>query len=205
MILILGAEGAMGRRYQAILRYLGKPFRCADVRNPEDLVQEMASQAHGLIIATPTATHTQLIRKYLKYGIPILCEKPITKNVAELKELTMDIRRAGSPFRMMQQYSMLMEPRKIGKTQYNYFKHGSDGLIWDCIQIITLARGDVRLGEDSPIWRCMINGKALDLAHMDAAYIGYVQKWLTEPAQDLGEIVAAHEKTAEFQRKGIYV
>lgn len=199
-ILIVGASGNMGKRYAAILKYLGYSFTGVDVRSTNDEVEKAAEKAEGILIATPTETHCKLIQRFLPYKVPILCEKPISTNIAEFKE-TMDmVRGSFVPFRMVNQYRMLADRNSIGRSVYDYFRHGSDGLYWDCIQIIGLARGEIRLGEESPVWRCMINGKALTLSHMDAAYIGYIQEWFKNPRQDLGLIWEAHEKTAELER-----
>lgn len=40
----------------------------------------------AIIICTPTNTHYELIKKCLNYGKHVLCEKPLGKNIAEIKE-----------------------------------------------------------------------------------------------------------------------
>jgi hypothetical protein len=196
-ILIVGANGNMGKRYGAILTYLGKQWSGVDAEHNRHFVLASARASEGVIIATPTATHAQVIRDVLPAGKPILCEKPVTKNVVELKEI---LGEAKTPFRMVYQYQLMVSGSRIGRSHYDYFRHGNDGLVWDCLQIIGLSRGKPDLGEASPVWRCMINGKALNLAHMDAAYIAYVQAWLKYPKQDPGEIIAIHEKVDDFER-----
>jgi hypothetical protein len=198
-LLIVGAQGNMGQRYQAILRYLQLDSVGVDQNHSEKEILRAAMRSEGVIIATPTSTHVELSRLLLKAKKPVLCEKPITKNVAELKELMAQYEAEKVPYRMVYQYRMLLNPDRIGGTFYDYFKHGSDGLIWDCLQIIGLGRSDIRLKEKSPVWSCRINGQPLRLDHMDAAYIGYVQSWLRKPEQDRGEIIAIHEKTADFE------
>jgi hypothetical protein len=201
MILIIGANGSMGKRYQSILRYLGRPFACVDAEHNRHFIKQAATACKGIIIASPTDTHAEYIQHLQDLRIPLLCEKPVVKDVGQLQELLAGVKEHKTPFRMMYQYQMLVDPDRIGRSHYNYFRHGADGIAWDCIQILGLARGEVRLSEDSPVWRCMINGKSLNLAHMDAAYIGYVQRWFTKPNQDPGEIVAAHERAALAQQR----
>lgn len=198
-ILIIGAKGSMGQRYQAILNYLGIESVCVDKEHNRHFIAKMAAECEGAIIATPTQTHADFIRLLLPFKQPILCEKPVTKSVDELKALLAEIKQSKTPFRMMYQYKLLAKSDSIGKSFYNYFRHGNDGLIWDCLQIIGLARGELTLGENSPVWRCMINGKPINIRDMDAAYIGYVQLWLQKPAQDLEEILKIHEKTAQAE------
>lgn len=195
MIALIGSEGSMGKRYQSIMRYLGVPFRALDALHSRETVLQAAQESDGVVIATPTATHAAFIRALAPLKKPILCEKPVVKNMGDMKELVELLKDTGTPFRMMFQYSMLARTDRIGPTLYNYFRHGSDGLIWDCMQVIGLARGAYMLREDSPVWSCKVNGLRVEFQHMDAAYIAYFQKWLRDPAQDLGEIVAIHEKT----------
>lgn len=184
----------MGLRYQAILRYLGKEFVGVDRETNEKKRLEIAKTCDGIIIASPTETHEIVIQDLLEAKKPILCEKPVSKDIDALGRIIERVEKERVPFRMMYQYSILTNPSRIGKTFYDYFRHGSDGLMWDCLQIIGLARGECVLKENSPLWSCMINGKRLSLADMDAAYIAYIQKWLQYPAQDLGVIRAVHER-----------
>jgi hypothetical protein len=202
-VLVVGAHGSMGVRYQAICKYLNRDFFRMEKTWSDISVDEIPEKVSGIIIATPTDTHLSLIRKFLPYKKPILCEKPITTDVGALHSIMEELKASTTPFRMMFQYDLLTEANKIGPTRYNYFKHGSDGLVWDCLQIIALGRSDIKLGEDSPVWSCMINGKALSLSHMDAAYIAYVQRWFRNPSDSLAKLVHAHEKTAEY-KNGFY-
>jgi hypothetical protein len=194
MILLIGSQGSMGARYASILRYLGKSFVGIDKETSEKKRMELAKYSDGIIIATPTETHQYLIDEMIPAKKPILCEKPVVRNPDILRGLLKRMGDAKVPFRMMFQYSMLTNPNRIGKSRYDYFRHGTDGLVWDCLQIIALARGECRLREDSPIWSCMINGQRLNIADMDAAYIGYVQEWFKKPGQDPGLIQSIHDK-----------
>lgn len=204
MIVILGGNGSMGTRYQAILDYLKKPYQWIDVDTPASLANELKRVASGFIIATPTNTHADQVLGLLKYKKPILCEKPITKDLTQLKSLFDEIKASKAQFRMVYQYSLMVDPNRVGRSVYNYFKHGSDGLTWDCLQIVSLARGYLALCGKSPIWTCVINGKPLSIADMDAAYVAYIQKWLSDPSQDLGLLYAMHEKTDALVKSGAY-
>jgi hypothetical protein len=206
-ILIIGANGSMGRRWGVILDWLrdrgerGCAWTGADVEHTPAEIRKKALMSSGVIIATPTPTHGNMILSVLN-GIkaPILCEKPVTKDLKELELIKEVTEKNGTPFRMVNQYRMLADPKRIGPSFYNYFRHGNDGLYWDCLQVIGLARGDVRVDEDSPIWQCKINGKRIPFEAMDAAYVGYFQLWRREPKQPWSEIIPAHAKTAELER-----
>jgi hypothetical protein len=197
-ILIVGSEGSMGKRYQAILEYLGKEFGCIDKGSTFAQIKEHASRSTGVIIATPTDTHTEIIYEILPTGKPILCEKPITKDVAELTQLFADIKASNIHFNMMFQYKNLVPEFGSGESSYDYFRHGNDGLFWDCLQIIGLAKGKVILEEKSPTWHCTINGHRLNSAHMDGAYITSVNSFLRGQPQDLDELLRIHKKTAGY-------
>lgn len=197
-VLIVGGNGNMGRRYRAVLSALGEPFRIADIWSTEDDIVKEASAASGVIIATPTATHADMIKLCAPTGVPILCEKPITKSLGELEALLDVLRKYRTPFNMVFQYSELANQQTSGLTYYDYYKHGGDSLAWDCIQIIGLARGEIILREESPIWRCVINGAPLSLADMDQAYVDFIERWLDRPGQDLNEIFSIHRKTHDF-------
>ena len=192
----------MGKRYRAVLDYLGKEYVAVDKEHNRHFVAAAAQESDGIIIATPTDTHVDLIRQFGQHEKPILCEKPITKDVKALRKVVADLDPARSPLTMVYQYSVLADRFSQGWSYYNYFKHGTDGLAWDCLQIIGLARGEVDLAEDSPVWRCRLNGKSINLGKMDRAYIKFIEHWIRAPRfQDLGAVVEAHEKTAEMERK----
>lgn len=203
-ILIVGADGNMGKRYARILDYLGKSWTGVDVGTSPEEIEARGKEAHGYILATPTDTHLELIEKYSLSGKPILCEKPISKDLARMRTLFADLRKRQTDLTMVMQYSWLTRSRSIGWSYYNYFKHGNDGLVWDCIQIIGLARGRIDLEDDSPVWRCRINGHSLKIADMDAAYIRFIQDWLGSPSQSLDEIMEIHEKTNELAHSNTY-
>lgn len=184
-IAVLGCKGNMGRRYTAILKLLGHMSIGVDIDTPGIL-----SGIDGAIVATPTHTHFSLITDLIGLDIPILCEKPISKNYEEIlavcaiDELNL---------RMINQYEMYDIPDNYGgKTYYNYFKTGSDGLLWDCINIIGLAKGDVDIKNDSPIWDCFINGFRLDLGDMDEAYIANIEDWLLKFDSNKKYILHSH-------------
>jgi hypothetical protein len=194
-ILLLGARGSMGRRYQAILRHLGVPFTPLDVETTPTDALEHAARSRGVILATPTATHGDYLRLLADLDdVPMLCEKPITQDLAELDAL---LGRRG-PLSMMMQYEMLNDPRGAGPTRYDYFRHGSDGLGWDCMQLLGLARGAVTLADTSPVWTCSLNGARLSLGMVERAYVKEVAFWLEHPEGDRALIARMHAKAAEW-------
>lgn len=204
-VLLIGSEGSMGKRYQAILRYLKRDFLCVDRNHTIDEISEIAKRCSGYIIATPTHTHCNYIRLLMGQKKPILCEKPITTNIKELKDLFFDLYKEGSrSIRMTMQYKFLVQSDARGDSLYDYFRHGTDGLTWDCMQIIALAKDKIELSESSPIWTCKINGDYLSLGDMDGAYVANVADWFFQPYQDLSYLLDIHEKVKSMELSGPY-
>jgi len=173
----------MGQRYSRIVKMLAHEPVEADIGDRAD----MTGITH-VIIATPTATHETLIRQAIEGSViqlnrlHILCEKPIVKNMTALQGLYDTAERYGSNLYCVNQYAHLPEAeifeQKDGRTTYDYFKHGPDGLHWDCFQMYALARGELFIDEKSLIWKCYINGVPIDLRNMDRAYIYMIEDFL---------------------------
>jgi hypothetical protein len=192
MILLLGANGSMGKRYQAILKYLGASYLPIEVN---DKIPKMVFD--GAIIATPTDTHKGLIKQF--HNMPILCEKPVCKSLLELNETLDYCRDNNVHFTMMNQYALLDDPNSTGPTSYNFYNTGKDGIYWDCLQIIGLARTTIDIKNQSPYWHCWLNGKKINIAMMDHAYIDFVKKWLTfQKFQSLDYLREIHYRTHEY-------
>ena len=196
-IAVVGGLGNMGKRYCAILKMHHIDHYVIDTSLPGEITDDTT----GIIIATPTDLHVKHLKYYAEYNKPILVEKPVTKNQAELEEiLALTV-----PIRMINQYEHYIlerDPVKIvstGKelrtTYYNYFKTGGDSLHWDVINIIGLADdGRIRIGDDSPIWECWLNGDRLDIAKMDWAYVWNIKDWLKKYDDNKPYIKKAHER-----------
>ena len=198
MIVLIGSSGSMGRRYQAILRFLDQDFIGFDLGQDAEAIAEAERGSTGVIIASPTDTHERYLRAFDDLPVPILCEKPVMKNLPSLARF-LDDRRAA--FRMMTQYALLDQKGlpDYGLTHYDFYHHGTDGLAWNCMQLIGLARGAVQLYEQSPIWTCYLNGRKLSLDQVGWAYVEYVRLWLREPNQDREEIYRMHSKAAAWK------
>lgn len=202
MILIVGSEGAQGKRYQSILKYLGHRFCCLDktVSPPPNTVLK---EITGIIIATPTDTHLNLVRFYMSLKKPFLVEKPLSKDIDALSCLLKDGLSTNLKLSMVAQYRHLLTQFTIGNSHYDYFRHGNDGLAWDCLQIVGFARGKVELKEESPIWDCTINGEVLNIRDMDRAYVIEVEQWLHNKNQmEPGFVLEMHQKVREYQECG---
>lgn len=196
-VCLIGHKGNMGKRYSAILNLLKVDWFGVDIDEGS-----LNQPADAYLIVTPTHTHVDMISWLRDLGKPILCEKPITKNLVQLEKLLYDCEKSGTKLQMVSQYDYLIDESRAGNgdiTCYNYFKHGGDGIFWDCINIIYHARGSVTLTEDSPIWYCWINGQQIDGSQMDVAYIKMIEDWLKNPRTDIERIWKSHEKVATLE------
>lgn len=199
-VYIYGYNGNMASRYRAILAHLGHEAAGDDLDGHHGAFSPGTSD--GIIIATPTETHAELIRFCLPYGKPILCEKPITKCLPELRELMADVVRSGVRLQMVSQYDHL--PRSYvhkseRSSEYDYFRTGPDGLPWDALQIIWHAEKAPRLAASSPVWKCRLNGYRVSIADMDRAYVEEIKGWLAAPRNDISRIIESHEKVAALE------
>lgn len=195
-ILLVGAKGNMGRRYSAVLKDLGRVFTGIDVGQFANV-----KDYDAIILATPTDTHSPLLREFAAVGTQawILCEKPIVKSERDLGllgELPLSLC-------MVNQYAYLNGLYRVSdkdETSWNYWNSGKDGLYWDCIQVINLAKGPVTLKDDSPVWTCVINGWSQSIAHMDFAYIDMMKDFLGPKEKCWGkkDIEAAHLKVLKL-------
>lgn len=195
-VALIGAGGNMANRYQAIMDHCQIPYLAFDEHNWRDAWM-FKDEIHSIIIASPTDAHYENIRYLAKLEKPILCEKPITKNPDELiKILGMDV-----VIKCVNQYQFLYDKESEGDTFYNYFKTGKDGLEWDCISIIALAKTMPYIMNTSPVWQCEINGKRISIADMDKAYVDMIRDWYRNPHGDKHYIAQSHNKVIE----GYYV
>ena len=201
-VYVVGNRGNMARRYTAILDHLGVDH-CGHDRGEEPNEGNLASATH-IIIATPTLCHLADIVRYGRYGKPILCEKPFTTDVDELWKFEREHRTILPLISMVNQYAQLTSVADApGLSSYDYFKSGGDGLIWDCINIIGLARGEIKLRNASPIWKCQINGRPLSIAGMDYAYVDMIVEWLRYPVSNFEYAKIAHAKVVNIILEGI--
>ncbi len=57
--------------------------------------EELLASVDGLVVATPTTTHADLVLQAVAAGIPTLCEKPAADSELRLRELVDAVERAG--------------------------------------------------------------------------------------------------------------
>jgi myo-inositol 2-dehydrogenase/D-chiro-inositol 1-dehydrogenase len=60
-----------------------------------DDLDTLLGDSDGVLVATPTTTHPDTVRRALAAKVPVLCEKPIASDYAEMNALVQDIEAAG--------------------------------------------------------------------------------------------------------------
>ena len=203
MICIIGANGNMGKRYQSVCKYLNIPFQGLDVNDP--LPVNVANFTH-YIIATPTVTHEKILHYLCSVNtipLKVLCEKPILCD--EVESILAFAKERKHEIYMVNQYAYYSHQtyESHGMTSYNYYNSGGDGLFWDCIQLIYLAKEKISLSNDTPIWFAQINGTELDRETIDLCYVKMIHDFY-EDGRVYGkrwgrkDIIKAHNKVLEY-------
>lgn len=195
-VLVLGAKGNMGRRYCSILQYLKFNYIGLDIG---DDPEEYMPDCDKIIIATPTESHLDFINLFSFYGKPILCEKPIAYNIADLEVLKEKLAVMKCELRMVDNYKYVaFDPiRMHSGSQYNYYNSGKDSKHWDCIQIHGIAVGDASISNESPIWKCVLNGYNVDRRSIDISYVKMIQNWYYNPVNNWEFIMRAHKRVLD--------
>lgn len=200
-VFIAGIKGGMGSRYRAILQnhLFIETLGC----DPFDAnaIEMAMPECGGVIIATPTSTHLEMMEYFLKYRKPILCEKPFTTDIDKLDRFEYENRVNLDLITMVNQYQYLTHETSQGDTYYDYFKSGGDGIAWDCLNLIGLAKGAIELSNRSAVWKAQINGQKLHLEDIDHSYISMVRRWVSEPKSNYRYASNAHRKVQAFLNK----
>jgi myo-inositol 2-dehydrogenase/D-chiro-inositol 1-dehydrogenase len=63
-------------------------------------LRNLLATVDGVVIATPTATHGDLIRGAAAHGRPVFCEKPVAAGIAETQAVLADVAAAGVPLQV---------------------------------------------------------------------------------------------------------
>jgi hypothetical protein len=194
-VCIVGHKGNMGRRYVAILNLLEVSWFGVEKEDNIDYCDTY-------ILATPTASHVPLILRILETvnrNATILCEKPITTDITEFGRIPEEY---WDEIYMVNQYNYLphISRGKIyGPTMYDFYHSGNDGLAWDCIQLIYLAKNKTKidLKRRSPVWFAAINGIKLKKSDMDQAYVNMVSDFTEQDFTNLWNLHRAYEAHKE--------
>lgn len=191
MIALIGGAGNIGRRYQAILHVLRVPFKIFDLNDPLDW-----TGIKKAIITTPTSLHFESISQCQKASIPFLCEKPISKNVQDLKELE---KMKTSGF-MVNNYQFLEKdprfPHSPKQIAYDFYNTGRDGLLWDVCQLVYLSeiyKANLIIRRKSWTWKLLFNDFPVPYQAIEKSYYDMIKCFIDGNTEDLWTLWEAME------------
>ncbi|MBK8466291.1 MAG: Gfo/Idh/MocA family oxidoreductase [Chloracidobacterium sp.] len=70
----------------------------------DDYRQFVETELDAVIIATPPSTHPEIACFFMEHGLPVLCEKPLTTNVADAEKMIAAAEKAGVLFTMASKF-----------------------------------------------------------------------------------------------------
>lgn len=198
-VLVIGSRGNIGSRYSAIVRYFGHELLEYD---PSKINYSMPDvDAYDCcIIATPVSEHSRYLKQIMPYK-PVLCEKPLSFNVDEVKGLARAANQMGAAAYMVNNWAFVgqhREPMSAGSIVINTYNTGADGE-WDLIQPLYLVEDieNIECLRAYPWLSVMIDGTGYGRDDFDRSYVDMVQAFLEDDCGKLWPVermVTAHER-----------
>lgn len=176
MLYLIGYKGSIGLRYHAILKSLDIPHVGIDLGDDLDL-----RHCTRAIIATPTETHFEFAKLCEERKIPYLLEKPATKDMDQARQMA----KFEHGFIVNNYWFLQLNywwPMKVDEIEWDFFKSGRDGLHWDCIQLIYMAKklgAKLMLKNESPIWEMYINDTRVPYECIEQSYIDMIRGFVS--------------------------
>ena len=205
LVLLVGHRGNMGRRYAAILdclgvNWIGTENLAEDYPNSISVHDRFLDTIFShIIVATPTDTHTSILRYLHTFPGPVLCEKPITKDV----NYEMVLPYYPNNLFMVNNYNFIEfhndQQNDYNITWYDFYNSGKDGLAWDCLQLIVLDNGGMlQFKNESPVWSAGIDGLKIVRDSIDRSYVKMIDAFISNRDHQLWDardpkIIHAHE------------
>lgn len=184
-VLVIGGLGSIGKRYRAILDYLGVKNICHDTANPTgyrhglmDVLRE--EKFTHAIVASPTPTHYRYCMELIGLKIPFLCEKPLSADLDQCKKIRDDAASRRVKGHVVCNYKFLMERYNVKHKPryYNFYNTGRDGVEFDCCQLIYL-NPDITLCNTYPVWTLRTDMGDMSYAIMEHQYVVMLKDWLS--------------------------
>ncbi len=204
-ILLIGGNGGIGRRYQAVLQYLGIDFEILDT--PGSFPKLKNLEFDKAIVATPTDAHYYYIRECLEMRKPVLSEKPVSKWADDVKSLKQLAVKNKTPAFVVNNYAFLLKehplPNEDLKTIfYRFYNTGRDGLLWDCCQLLYLAlkeKAALQIERSGPIWTFFIGASAVPYLSIERSYIDMVKAFVSGEYDSLWTLEDAFKMTEAIE------
>jgi hypothetical protein len=171
-----------------------------------DVGDEWPDGCEKAIVCTPTSDHLATLVKMQGYEGDILCEKPLVMgNEIDIGFFFATMRALKLNVRMVCNWAFTA-PNFIDKPEsriieYDNYNTGKDGMAWDCIQLIYIAKGFPILKTKSPFLDCKIDGERVDEADIAYSYVAMIEAWLKDPTNlwSLEDAKKATEKVMAYE------
>ena len=170
MIIVLGGNCGIGKRYRSILSHIGVEHRSYDINDVPRY-----HDATGIIVATPTKTHVDILAHQVPINVPCLCEKPISLNPSEIMTLN------GRPIWMVCNWLYLpgVDRKWISNDiRYDYYDQGRESPIENLAQPLALAINPSTILGESPIFRLTINNCPVTVEDVQRSYVTMISDFL---------------------------
>jgi hypothetical protein len=189
-VAVFGSNGSMGKRYMAILKFLKIKAVPIEIGDTWD-----STTFDRAIVAIPTDDHFDLLTELLPLNKPILCEKPLSKDLKEIKILE-NLDKYGW-IRVVSNWNFLPQVLFIhNEVEYDHYNTGKDGLFWDCCQLLMIARDSkCEIKNTSPVFKATINNLSVSLDDIAMSYVTMVQRWMVNK-NDLWILSDAYEMSS---------
>ena len=179
-VLLVGADGRIGRRYKAILKMLKVDVISFD--DPEAHPREVESLVFDkAIIAAPTDLHYAYSMQMARMDKQFLVEKPLSKSLDECMMLGHIF---GGYVVNNYDYVCKLFTNSAPTIEYDYYNTGDDGMEWDCCQLLYLDP-DATIKTESPLWKLRINGSRVHYDQLEDSYVWMVRDFLAENVKNL--------------------
>ena len=168
-VAVVGARGIMGRRYVSILR-------CFDYVTLTEIDIDnkalLRKNYDRIIIATPTATHCDLLNMLHKKAEYILCEKPIDTDADNIPLVYKNCFMVNN---WVYVTGTFLKPN-AHKIRYKYFNWSANNDAYDAIQPVYLAR-TLKMSS-GPLFLCTIDDTSVTREDFDCSYIAMINEFL---------------------------
>lgn len=210
-ICIIGNSGNMGSRYQKKIESIvsTQPIHITGYEIDDFNNKKPLPIANKFLVCTPTNSHYEVLKFVMDQSrAPILCEKPISKNINEVMELCDIAQNKKIRLNMVNNWSLVTIPpleRNRNCIYYSCSNTGKDGLPYDLIQLLHLAHDwnfyftnkapegafNVHINQDLDITREII----------ELSYNRMLQFWIEDRWKymwDVNDIRLAHKKVLKY-------
>lgn len=187
-ILLIGGCGSIGRRYAAILKYMGKDFAIHDPALNTDFEKQLKGCDKALI-CSPTPTHHEWAVACNERQIPFLIEKPYSFRLYEAQWMRQEQK---VPAHLVCNYKFALNStahEHFTPLALDYYNQGKDPtMAWNCCQLVYL-NPDITLNDNSPVWNLKVKNRRteslLPYRQVEIGYIEMLDNWLNNDGRDL--------------------